>query len=140
MDPNCQLAVNSPNVVSETIDGEVIIINLDNGAYYSLRMTGAEIWACIEESASAEKITTELCRRYGPDTVDIRQTTNDFLGELLSEQLVRGATDGERDPLADRQASRASAESSQGSFERASAREVHRHARLPSGRSDPPGG
>ena len=31
------LGVSSPQVIHETIDGEVIVINLGTGSYYSLR-------------------------------------------------------------------------------------------------------
>ena len=39
--------VNSPTVVSETVDREVVMIHLDTGNYYSLRSTGALIWDAL---------------------------------------------------------------------------------------------
>jgi hypothetical protein len=36
--------INSPAVIHETIDDEVVIINLDKGHYYSLDGCGARIW------------------------------------------------------------------------------------------------
>ncbi|MEI6331186.1 MAG: hypothetical protein WCP16_18235 [Pseudanabaena sp. ELA645] len=40
--------INTPNVVHELIDGEVIIVNLKKGDYYSLLSTSAKIWTGIE--------------------------------------------------------------------------------------------
>jgi hypothetical protein len=37
------------NIAHEIIDGEAIIVNLENGNYYSLNKTGAEIWNFIEK-------------------------------------------------------------------------------------------
>lgn len=48
MDNDRVLRVNTPQVVCETIDGEVVIVNLDKGIYYSLLKTGADIWSRIE--------------------------------------------------------------------------------------------
>ena len=43
--------VNSPRVMHETIEGEVIVIDLTTGSYYSLRDASAEIWREIEAGA-----------------------------------------------------------------------------------------
>jgi len=54
MEP-ARFRVNSPTVVSETVDGEVIMIHLDTGNYYSLRSTGSLIWDAIERKAREAK-------------------------------------------------------------------------------------
>ena len=46
-----RLRVNSPNVMSETIEGEVIVINLATGSYYSLKDAGAAIWHALADGA-----------------------------------------------------------------------------------------
>ena len=48
--------VNSPTVAAETVDGEVLMINLESGSYYSLRDTGAAIWDGIERGAATQTI------------------------------------------------------------------------------------
>ena len=42
---NGRYTVNSRDIVSEVIEGEVIAIDLAGGAYYSLRGSAAEAWA-----------------------------------------------------------------------------------------------
>ena len=44
--------INSPPVIHQTLDGEVIVVNLDTGTYYSLVGTGAAIWDAVERGAS----------------------------------------------------------------------------------------
>ena len=39
--------INAPRVVYQTIENETIIIDFDNGAYYSADGVGAEIWEGI---------------------------------------------------------------------------------------------
>ena len=36
--------VNSPHVISETVGGETIIVNLASGHYFSLQGTAVEVW------------------------------------------------------------------------------------------------
>lgn len=48
--------INSPKVVQETIEGEVVIVNLEKGDYYSLLKTGAELWLGIEKGNSRAEI------------------------------------------------------------------------------------
>ena len=59
--------VNSPTVVSETVDREVVMIHLDTGNYYSLRSTGASIWSRVDRGATVASITA-LARAYDATT------------------------------------------------------------------------
>jgi hypothetical protein len=91
--------VNSPNVIHETIEGEVILIDLKTGTYYSLRDSGAAIWQSIEKGAGEDDIETDLRSRYDASGDDIRDAVRRLLGELEREGLVR-ADEGETEPAA----------------------------------------
>ena len=86
--------VNSPNVIHETIEGEVILIDLKTGTYYSLRDTGAAVWQAIQSGAGEEGIATELRSRYDASEEEIRDAVRRLLDELEHEGLVR-ADEGE---------------------------------------------
>ena len=51
--------VNSPHVISETVGGETIIVNLASGHYFSLQGTAVEVWQGLERGESAETIAFE---------------------------------------------------------------------------------
>src|SRR5437764_230022 len=65
--------VNSPNVIHETIEGEVILIDLKTGTYYSLREAGAAIWEAIDRGAGLDAIEDALERRYEGSSDEIRE-------------------------------------------------------------------
>ena len=88
--------VNSPNVIHETIEGEVILIDLKTGTYYSLREAGAAIWQAIEQGAGEDEIEAELGLRYETSADQIRDAVRRLLDELEREGLVR-AEEGEAD-------------------------------------------
>lgn len=52
--------IKSPQVIHEMIDGEVVIVNLETGDYYSLADTGERIWAAVERAASVDDIVAEI--------------------------------------------------------------------------------
>jgi hypothetical protein len=89
--------VNSPNVIHETIEGEVILIDLKTGTYYSLRDSGAAVWQAIEQGAVEDGIAAELRSRYEASEEQIRDAVQRLLAELEREGLIR-ADEGEAGP------------------------------------------
>ena len=92
-----QLRINVPRVVHETIEGEVIVIDLATGTYFSLRGGAADVWVLIVAGQSVAEIVSSLAGTYSGDSESIRVTLETFLQELKSEQLVEDAR--EEDPL-----------------------------------------
>jgi len=77
-----------PKIVSETIDGEVIILNLDRGRYYSLTLAGTDAWNAIGRAASGEEIVDELLARYDGARGEVEQSVEQLLSELRREELI----------------------------------------------------
>jgi hypothetical protein len=88
MDTNGRISINIPRVVHETIDGETVILNLDNGNYYSLVGTGAHIWDYVEKGATVNDIIERLYCDYEAGKEDIEREVNKFLSELMKEDLT----------------------------------------------------
>jgi len=75
-------------VIHETIDGEVVIVNLDTGNYYSLDKTGANIWNLIEKNLTLGHITEFLVRHFEGDQENIEKSLHRFAEELVREGLI----------------------------------------------------
>jgi len=80
--------INSPKVINQTIDDEVIIVNLDSGNYYSLDKVGADIWQLIENGATRADIVEALTRRYDGERADIEHAADQLVADLEREELV----------------------------------------------------
>lgn len=86
----------APAVVSETIDGEVIVIHLERGSYFSLRGSAAELWALVEHGLSADELPMALAARYpSAPCEEVAKEVARFVEELREEDLV---TDADRAP------------------------------------------
>jgi coenzyme PQQ synthesis protein D (PqqD) len=89
--------VDPGRVVHETVDGEVVLIQLQSGNYYSLRGSGADMWALLEHGATEEEIVLELESRYSPE-LGIAETVYSLLDELAAERLVEPGPAPDGDP------------------------------------------
>lgn len=98
MESTKHFRVQTPKVISETIDGETIIINLESGHYFSLNHSGGQIWNDLQAGYSTEQISELLQRRY-PELAAAVAAVQDFLGSLLAEGLIV-ATEGASAPQA----------------------------------------
>lgn len=88
MDSNSRFRINTPNITHETIDGETVIINLDNGNYYSLDGVGSEIWCSLEKGVIIAKIVKLIDDRYQGSRTTKEKAVNALISELLTENLV----------------------------------------------------
>jgi hypothetical protein len=84
--------IKKPDVVHETIDGETVIVNLENGVYYSLRDSAVDIWNMIEGGANAEELLGMLLSRYEGSREDMQKAVVNLLVNLQQEGLVRVST------------------------------------------------
>jgi len=80
--------INTPNIVHELIDDEVIIVNLKKGDYYSLLSASAEIWIEIERGQSSAQIVAQLTQNYQEESEIIAQGVQFFIEQLIEEGIV----------------------------------------------------
>lgn len=78
----------------ETIEGEVILIDLDTGTYYSLRDAGAVVWQGIQDGAETSQIVDTLTSSYEGASDEIGSAVAKLLEELTGEGLIE-AVDGD---------------------------------------------
>lgn len=95
-----RIKVSGPHIVSEVIEGEAIIIDLNNGNYYSLQDSGAEIWAGVQDGLAVEEIVSRLRAKYQDNNEVIQSAVTVLLEQLQSKALIEldGATSRSRIP------------------------------------------
>lgn len=80
--------VNRPNVVSETIDEEVVIVNLSTGNYYSLTKAGADLWTLIEANATLQEAVEWLGFHYEGELIEIETSATQLFEQLQQDGLI----------------------------------------------------
>jgi len=80
---------NAPGVIFERFEDETVVINLDSGNYYTLDAMAAALWERLNESVALGGLIAETQRDYTGDPAEIERAVREYVGLLLSEQLVR---------------------------------------------------
>jgi len=77
-------------IVSD-MDGEKVMLGLEQGKYYNLGELGGEIWDLMAEPTTASRIAERLLERYEVERDVCEAQVLSFLGDLLRENLIRVA-------------------------------------------------
>jgi len=82
-----------PNIMHEMLDGEVVVVNLDNGTYYSFDGIGGQIWEALGGGGSSlPGLQSQLAAVYAGDPSQIADSIARFVARLREEGLVRIGT------------------------------------------------
>lgn len=79
--------LNNPPTIAENVDGEVIVINLDDGRYHSLRGDAAFVWDRLTSGVPVESVLS-LC---SDGEAAGRGALEDFIARLCAMDLLRPA-------------------------------------------------
>lgn len=88
MEENRRYRVNSPQVISENIEGELVMINLLRGSYHSAEGSGTVIWGLIEQGVNTKDIVTTLSASSNVAPSQLRRPVEAFLDELVEAELI----------------------------------------------------
>jgi hypothetical protein len=87
IDPTARLT-RSPNIISTEVDGEMVLMSIEDGKYFGLDAIGSEIWRRLEEPKSADALTAELQDHFEGDAETIARETITFLDGLDENGLL----------------------------------------------------
>ena len=80
--------MNSPHVISETMGGETIIVNLASGHYFNLEGTAVDVWQGLERGEAVESIVLELGERYEARDGEIGAAVEKLLDDFVAAELI----------------------------------------------------
>lgn len=86
---NSILSPNTPHVVAEDFDNEVIIVNLYNGNYYSLRDSASVIWKLIAQKPLYNQLLEATASVYGVSADSLSGVVEDFINHLAKDHMIK---------------------------------------------------
>lgn len=78
----------NPDLIAADMNGEVVMMNLERGAYFGLDGVGSRIWALIESAVATDDIVTALTAEYAVDAETCKSDVERFLAELIENGLA----------------------------------------------------
>lgn len=85
-----RLARSSRHVGSE-VDGEMVLVSIEDGKYFGLDPIGTEIWRRLEEPKRFDVLTAELQDFFEGEPEVIATEAANFVEQLLGEHLLINA-------------------------------------------------
>ncbi len=77
-----------PDVLSQEVSGETVLLDLNNENYFGLNEVGTRIWQLLQEQSNLEKIYDILLEEYDVDGKQLRKDFDDIINQLIDTGLI----------------------------------------------------
>jgi hypothetical protein len=82
----------SSDVTATVLEREAVLLNLDNGRYYTLNRVGTMVWELITGDRPLAAILSAVCRHFDVSEEVARQDLVALVARLRQEQLIQERT------------------------------------------------
>jgi hypothetical protein len=79
----------SDALVATNLGDDVVMMDVDRGAYYGLEKVAARIWSLVERPVSVRSICDRLLEEYEVPPERCEQEVTAFIDEMLREGVLR---------------------------------------------------
>lgn len=83
-----QVISKSENFVESEVNGQIILMHLEDGNFSSLEATGQRIWGLLETPMTLDDLCAALMAEFEVDEATCRAQTVTFLEELRANALI----------------------------------------------------
>ncbi len=80
--------VHAPGQVSSELDGETVMMSIENGKYYGMDRIGTRIWSLIENPNSIKEVCRVLRAEFNVSPEECEKDVTELLQRLLDQRLV----------------------------------------------------
>ena len=99
--PGDRWAVDEASVVADVLGDEVVVVDLDSGAYYIIEGSGRVIWQLLAAGEDVPAIVARLSAAYPGHASEMAVLVSDFTAQLVGEGLLVPAAEGGSRPAID---------------------------------------
>jgi hypothetical protein len=88
IDETARFRFDQQRVISEVIEGEIVVVHFESGCYYSIRGTGADVCRLLLAGHALQEIVINLAKHYQLSEPQIGPEVKQFVVRLVEEQLL----------------------------------------------------
>ena len=81
--------VRHQEIISCDLEGETVMMSINNGEYYGMNALGSRIWALLEQPRTGSEILKILIDKYDVSPEHCRKSVLEFLGKLKELNLIK---------------------------------------------------
>lgn len=78
----------NPELVASDMDGETVMMSIENGEYFGLDPVGSRIWELIENPIRIDQLIDLLLDEFEVSREQCELDTLDFINQLLEKKLI----------------------------------------------------
>ena len=78
----------SSELVCSDIDGEIVMMSIENGNYYGLDEVGSYIWEILEKPVQVSEIIDQLLLNYEVEKASCEKDVMHFLQQLDNDDML----------------------------------------------------
>ena len=82
-------AVDPEKVFWRNVEGEVVLLNVETGFYYTLEGAGCLIWDMAVKNLTPEQMAIRVAEKFDVETPRALKDIRELLGALEKEELIR---------------------------------------------------
>jgi hypothetical protein len=78
----------SPRLLSSEVQGESILLHLDQGQYYGLNKVASYVWQLLQKGATIEELVCSTTARFDVAPQDCERDIRQLLCDLQQHRLI----------------------------------------------------
>jgi hypothetical protein len=75
-------------IISREIQGEMVLLNMENGDYFSLNSLGTEIYECISNGMQNEEIISFLLNKYDVGADVLKNDFEALISRMMEKNIL----------------------------------------------------
>lgn len=79
------------DLISNEIDGEIVMMSIEKGNYYGMNNIGSRIWSLIEQPVRVSDIISSLTLEYDVSYETCAKEVLSFLRSLQNENIIEAS-------------------------------------------------
>jgi hypothetical protein len=81
----------NPEMVSADMDGEVVMMSIEDSAYFGLNAVGSDLWEALESPISITALCQRVIKKFDVDAKTCELDVMELLTDLRQRKLVQFA-------------------------------------------------
>ena len=82
------LTTRNPNLVAADIDGDLVMMSIEQGEYFGITGVGSRVWELLATPITVADIVRVICAEYAVDEARCQADMQTFVEELIQLGLV----------------------------------------------------
>ena len=78
----------SPDVISQEVSGETVLLDLESENYFGLDEVGTRIWQLLQENKDLSSVVTTMLEEYEVSEEQLNEDMDALLGEVHTLGLI----------------------------------------------------